>query len=494
VLPPGVYDPAYTKIHSVRLPIPPGGQLVVCAQIFPTDNPLRPLATDRLLFSAPTQERPRIVLQGIRRFGEATIDRGLTIQAGFSSVDGPDPCDRWYQNPSPLEPGRSHSVEHTLWECTSAPLPADGAGRVDVPVRLTRWVPMGGTNERRVEEVVVPIRLQPCLDPSGCGRPREWYEIPIPWAGSRLCGSGFGSGGCSDPAPTDGMAVIRVDYPVVAAAAGDGAAPSRGVVTLLDQIDDSAVAGTPRVQVADFTFVRSPADNVFHRTGQLELVADRPLQFEVTAHEGSPGTCVPSTTATSDGFVDRAVFEFPGLCAGAAYFLEIHAVDEAGNAYDLERSYWYSIPPVAAPMTARVDFLGGPDVPTYGFVYRFGVSIDGQNPTAYWWDWTGSRGTADGCMALAGTSARSRGSVAPIMFDPDQLDVHVRVTVTTTGERDCSGSGATGLGEIVVNGSFTEAELLAGGPLVLETEPGATLPMRLTLTPTGDWRPRAGSS
>lgn len=492
VLPPGVYDPAYTKRHTVRLAIPPGGQLVVCAQIFPTDNPLRPLATDRLLLSAPTQERPRIVLQGIRRFGDATIAPGLTVEAGFRTADAPDPCERWYQNSTPLEPGRSHSIEHTLWECATAPLPVDAGGRVDVPVRLTRPVPTGSGTERRIEEVAIPIRLQPCHDPTGCGRPREWYEIPIPSADSRLCGGMFGSGGCGDPASADGIAVIRVDYPVVAAATVDEGAPARGVVTLLDQVDSAAVSGSPRVRIDDITFLRGPDDDVFHRTASVEFIADRPVQVEVTALGDGPETCVPSAPVATDGFADRFTVEFAGLCAGAAYTHVIHAVDEAGNTYDLDRGYWYAIPPVSAPMTARVDFLGGAGVPNYGFVYRFGVSIDGQSPTAYWWDWTGRQGSAEGCVGLAGTTARSRGTVPPIMFWPDELDVEIRVTVTTTGDGDCSGRPATGLGDIVVRGSFSREELLAGVPLVLETEAGATLPMRLTLEPAGEWRQRAG--
>ena len=483
VSPAGVYDPAYTQLVSARIPIPPGSQVVVCADIYDTTNTLRSPATDRLLFSAPTQERPRIVLQGIRRLGSATIGPGLSVAAGFEL----DPCADWYVTRDPLEAGRSHTIEHVLWECSDDPLPVGGDGSVDVPITLTRTVPRGSASpERRQEQIAVPIRLQACADPGGCSRPREWYEIPIPWGGSRLCGTSFGSGGCGDPDPPDGIAVIRVEYPVVAGPV-DAPPAGGGTVTLLDQVDAAAPAGAPRITLEP-TFEWPVDGDALARTARIRIQADRPVQITIDTIE-TFASCAVTAPVTSTGFSDEFEVEIPGLCAGASYQFPYRVVDEAGNEYVTDFTYMYTPPAISTTVSAQVDFLGGPDVAEFGYIYRFGVSLDGQNPTAYWWDWTGRRGSVDGCRALTGTTARSRGGAPQrIYLGPSDLDVEIRVNITTTGSGDCSGRSATGLGEIVVTGRFTRDQVLSNEPLVLETEPGTALPMRLTVTPISDWR------
>jgi hypothetical protein len=493
VIPVGIYDPAYRQPWVARLPIPPGGQLVVCAQIFSTSNQLRPLATDRLLFSAPTQERPRIVLQGIRRLGDRTIPPGLTVRTGFDD----DRCASWYRSAEPLEPGRAHSVEQTLWECTTAPLPVDAGGAVDVPVRVTRTFGSGSTAEVREEEVAIPIRLQPCADPRGCDRPREWYEVPIPNADSRLCGSGFGSEGCGEPLPPDGIAVIRVEYPVVAGPP-DPPPAGRGTVTLLDQVDAAAPSGTPRFVVEAVDFRPSAEGDGIDHDGRVRMIADRPLRIDMTPQgwmppgEEVPEGCADAVTPVSTTeFSDTFELEMSGFCAGVGYAFPFRATDEVGTVFDIDLMRSYFVPSLGAPMTVRVDFLGGPDVPNYGFMYRFGVLLDGQNPTAYWWDWTGSRGTLDGCIGLgAGTSARSRGGAPQhIYLQPNDLSVEVRMNITTTGESDCSGRSASGLGEITINGSFSREQLMSDAPLVLESGPDVAVPIRVTVERVGPWRP-----
>src|SRR5690606_8010883 len=126
-----------------------------------------------------------------------------------------------------------------------------------------------------------------------------------------------------------------------------------------------------------------------------------------------------------------------------------------------------------------------------GHIYRFGVRLDGQVPTAHWYDWsTSRRGTSDWCMGLSGSTARSRGAVPETYLIGAELEVYVMIHVTTTGSGDCSGDGRTGLGEIEMNGSFTFEQLQSGEPLVLESAPDAPLRMRLTLTTDRDqWRP-----
>jgi hypothetical protein len=486
--PVGIYDPDYRQPWVGRIPVPPGGQLVVCTDIFPTDNRLRPLATDRLLLSAPTQERPRIVLQGIRRLGDATIQPGLVIAAGFDD----DRCAGFHRTTEPIPPGRAQSVEQTIWECATTPLPVDRSGAVDVPVRVTRRVGAGASAQTREEELAIPIRLQPCFDPGGCDRPREWYEIPIPTADSRLCGSGFGSGGCGELEP-DGIAVIRVDYPVIAGSS-DPTAPSRGTATLLDQVD-ATVADGFRFSIEAVDFSPSPAGDPLDHDARLRLITDRPVRLEMSpvgwmppGEEVPPG-CGDPTPVQGGELADTFVLEMTGFCAGVGYRFPFRASDEAGNVYEIDPFEAFWTPTVGAPMEVRVDLLGGPDTPNYGFIYRFGVSLDGQNPTAYWWDWTGSRGAAEGCLGLSGTTARSRGARPQVIYlRPTELTVQVRMTITTTGDTDCSGRSQTGLGELTFDGTFTREQLFSDEPLVLETGPDVPVPMRVTVTRVGDWR------
>jgi hypothetical protein len=488
VIPIGIYDPAYSTPWVARVPIPPGGQVVVCADIFPTSNPLRRTATDRLLFSAATQERPRIVLQGIRRLGDSTISPGMSIRAGF----GGDPCSSWYRNEDPIEPGRPHPVEHALWECVSGPLGVGADGSIDVPVKVSRTVGSGAGRTVREEELAIPIRLQPCSDPTGCGRPREWYEIPIPTASSQMCGTSFGTGGCGEPLAPDGIAVIRVEYPVVAGPP-DAPVPGRGAATLLDQVEPT-LGDTPRYQFQAIDFVPSAAGDPLDRDARVRLVTDRPLQIEMLPVESqppgiaAPPGCDAPAPASSTDFSDSFELEMSGFCAGVGYRFPFRATDEAGMVFEIEPYSAHSIPAIGAPMRVRVDFLGGPETPDFGWLYRFGVSLDGQNPTAYWWDWTGRRGTGDQCFALNGTTARSRGALQTIYLWPGDLDVEVRMTITTTGDTDCSGRSESGLGELSFTGSFSREQLFSGEPLVLESGPDLAVPIRLTVDVVGEWR------
>jgi hypothetical protein len=248
------------------------------------------------------------------------------------------------------------------------------------------------------------------------------------------------------------------------------------------------------VEAVDFR--PSATGDAIDHDGRVRMIADRPLRIDMTPTAWMPpGEAVPEgceealTPVSTTEFADTFDFEMSGFCAGVGYSFPFQATDEAGSVYDIDLPRSYFVPSLAAPMTVRVDFLGGPDTPNYGFMYRFGVSLDGQNPTAYWWDWTGSRGTLDGCLGLAGTTARSRGGAPQQIFlQPNDLSVQVRMNITTTGESDCSGRPATGLGEITFDGSFTREQLMANEPMVLESGPGLAVPVRVTVQRVGPWR------
>lgn len=481
-MPPGVYDPAYVKRYSERFPIPVGGALHVCAWIYPTDNPLTPLAVDSLLFTAPPGQLPRIVLQGIRRAGFADERiASLWLSATVPSTTDHDPCSRTYSNAAePLEPNRTYNLEHTLWECDGAPLPVAASGSVDVPIRLTRPIDGG---EPIVQELAVRIDPDDCAAEPCQGRPREWYEIPIPSASRRLCGTVFGSGGC-DPAPLAGIAVVRVDYPVVS-----GSTEGAGEVLLLDQVDVERVGDAPGFTRPTVTF-RTRAGNPFVSDASVSIFADRPVRLGISAqaegdvcYEGSP---VPVT----ENFATEFTFEMDGFCAGAWYDLMISGVDEAGTTFEWRTGGLYSPPIVSNDLDVEVELLGGPRA-ELGYFYQFNVLVEGQSTTAYWFDFTSPRrGSAEACMALDGTRARSRGYHPPILLFPRDLTVSVTATITTTGNGDCSGDPRTGLGALSLEATFTREQLLSGEPLVAETPPEAPVQMRVTIDPRGTWRSR----
>lgn len=477
VIPVGVYDPAYNRKHQLYVPIPPGGRVVVCAEVFPDDNPLTPVATDRLLLVAPTQQRPRIVLQGIRRLGSQTLPEGVIIQAGAIDSEGlADPCGRFYRTPE-VPAGTTLSVEQTLYECALHPLPVDSSGRGHIPIRVTR---MAGSRAI-TEEVVVPISLDDCST-SACDRPREWYELPIPSADGKLCGSGFGDPSCDGPDP-DGIAVLRVEYPVIASDTD-----RYGAAHLLDQIDGTTAEGNLRTAGWESTI--EPSGDDLRPFVRVRFFADRPVQVQLRSSSVDDDGCSQVEEVASEDHATAFELVFAAQCAGSAFVVDGTATEPDGTVHDIRGTRGFVVPPVKNVARVQVDLLGGDDVPELGYIYRFGVELDGQSPTAYWWDWTPRRrGTADACMALNGTTARSRGYPPEIYLFGAELDVTVKIHVTTTGSDDCSGDGRTGLGEIEMSGSFTFEQLQSGEPLVLESSPDSPLQMRLTLTTERDrWR------
>lgn len=478
IIPVGVYDPAYTRKHQLQVPIPPGGRVVVCADVFPDDNPLTPLATDRLLLVAPTQQRPRIVLQGIRRLGSATLPEGVFIRAGAVNSDGrADPCGGSYSTPT-IPPGGPLSVEQTLYECVLHPLPVDSSGRGHIPLTVTRVV----GSRRLTEEVVIPIALDDCSS-TACDRPREWYELPIPSADSRLCGSGFGAPSCDGPDP-DGIAVLRVEYPVI-----HSDTDRYGAAHLLDQIDAATATGNLRTAGWDVTV--EPTGDELRPLARTRFFTDRPVQVHLRARPFDDDRCSQPEEVVTDGHATAFEIVFSAQCAGAAVLVEGTATEPDGTVHEIARVGAIVLPPLKNVARVQVDLLGGEGLPELGYIHRFDVELDGQKPTAYWYDWSAyRRGTADACMGLADTTARSRGYPPEIYLFGAELDVRVKLHVTTTGTGDCSGDARSGLGEIEMRGSFTYEQLQSGEPLVLESPPDAPLRMRLTLTTERDrWRP-----
>jgi hypothetical protein len=343
------------------------------------------------------------------------------------------------------------SVEHTLYECVSVALPVDGAGRGEIPVTVQR-------DGERIEHVVVPITLDDCSLAS-CDRPTEWYELPI-----RL----------DDGAEVDAVAVLRLEYPVIVSDTDRHRA-----ATLLDQVGARPPGENLHREGTEVTF--EPSGDELHPWTDVHFFTDRPVHIRLTAVPMDDG-CAASETLESSGYQSEFDFRFATMCAGSTFGFEGTATETDGTVHVIERGLTYVAPPLDNVVRAQIDLLGGDEVAELGHVSRFEVLLDGQSPSVRRFDWTAPRrGSTDACMALDGSSARSRTAAPVIRLVGDELDVSVHLTVTATGGGDCRGAGR-GPGDVQMVGSFSYEQLQSGAPLVLETAVGAPLRVRLTLT------------
>ena len=459
-----IYDPLYSKLIGAHLPVPLGGRLLVCVDIFHTDNPLRPFVTDRVLVDAPTRQQPRIVLEGIRRIGDETIQSGLRVTSGGEAgARDIDYCNRGQVLPE-LPPGAAYPVDEVLWECGRVgSRPPDTDGDFEVPIQI--WRP-DGVGRTTLNEVAIPVRMNDC-GREACDRPSEWYEIPF---SSETGRAGF-----------VGIAVVRVEYPIV-----DGPASSDGGAVLLDQVEPALLAEQPRLTRPVATYFDT--DSPFFQDVELSFFSDRPLRLGLSTFElfGEPcfeGVDVP----LSDEFSEEFTIRVSNLCAGYAYGHIVHAIDEAGIEYEI-RTAWGSVPRTAAAhFDTRIELLGGPDLPRLGFLYGPSVMVDGQNATFYWWEpFAAFTGTHVQCVGLDRTTLLQNGRPR-IRLIGTTLDVAFSVEITTTGEDDCSGRSSSGLGVLTFEGSFTREQIASDEPLVLVSDTDQPLQVRITLTRTSDW-------
>lgn len=474
---PAIYDPDFDRLVVARIPMRTGERMLVCVDIFTDDGTLTPLTTDRVLLEAPTQQKPRIVLQGIRRIGDASIAHGLTFTSGGAATGRElDFCNRGLRMPT-MPAGTTHVVEETLWECTLASSPLDSNGAADIPIQMWR---SAGTEREILAELAIPIRGSDCRLGS-CVQPREWFEIPIPLEPNTLCGVVFGSGGCDDTEELDGIAVVRVEYPIVEGAGGTG-----GSAVSLDSIDPD-LPETPRLSRPEF--VSSRTDAPFVSDGTLTFLSDRPLRVGVTTIERlieEPcGDISPLPVATD--FATEFSIDIAGFCAGVSYSFIVTAVDEAGTIFEIDTRSGFTIPAPRAEFDVRVDFLGGETVPRLGFIYGFNVVLDGQSPSDGFDFRAADRGVHMQCLGLDRTFMQSIGS-APVYLRGIDLDVVISFRITVTGEADCNGPSASGLGDVVLRGSFTREELASDEPLVLRTAGDQPIELMVTLNRTRSWR------
>ena len=487
-LPVGVYDPAFTRKVVTEVPVAVGALLLVCATIYDTDNTLRPLGTDYLVLQGPTAQLPQITLEGIRLNDGVRIRFArlhALIQFPGERPGSRDGCAHAWVNNDELS--GAVAVQAPLWVCDSSPLPVDSGGHVDVPVTIGREVDVTSTlRERRTQSWIIPIQLDTC-DPDCPARPTEWYEIPIPTGSEALCGGSFweSSDGC--PQPSDGVAIVKVEYPVI-----DGATNGYGTVAIVGSSDRSIVDptdGAPVVQLSS-TVVDGLVTDPGNISMVVSLISDRPITI-TSLHLTGRGT-THETCSDRDIPVDGSTatdFEFEvSICAGVSMSVLARYTDAAGIAY--ETNVGLAINPYglsSSLVNTRVELLGG-DAPPFGYFYRFELMLDGQRANLYGGlQWSSSSTFGGSCLALDDAVGESLDDPMIMVYD-GALDVHMTLHILTHGSYgpDCpQDPAAIDLGPIELNGSFTMSQLASGEPLVLRTP--ASSPLQVRITVTGNW-------
>jgi len=482
--PVGIYDPIYTRRVVTTIDLPPGGQVLLCATIYDSINTLRPLATDTLLLQGGTAQRPVITLEGLRlndgiRVPAYQLRANIQMPGELATVD--DGCSGGWQNFDDIS--GSVTIDQPLWECTQAALPVDPTGYVKVPVTLTRRI--DGPAEDATQSWGIQVQVDRC-EPSCPRRPAEWFEIPIPSASLVLCGRSFWESDDGCPQPTDGVAIVKIEYPIIEGAAG------RGTSTMIASTDrpvTDPTPGEPTVYLIDHS--EPDGTDWLNLTSALSIISDRPVTISNIRLDDGIGGAGAGCAARDFPVSLPAATEFEidvQVCAGTGMRATARVTDAAGVSYDKHLGFLFAPRATMPALSTTIEFLGGDDIPNFGWIYQFEVFLDGQTPSAYgWYNWSGP-GAIRSCMPLNGTTATNYGGAPSIHVDGGSLEVYLRMNITTGGDTGCSGSGSDGLGIIEFSGSFTMAQIQSGGPMVLTTPPDARIQMRITLTPNATWR------
>lgn len=127
---------------------------------------------------------------------------------------------------------------------------------------------------------------------------------------------------------------------------------------------------------ADFRVANAPENWRYHC--RKYCLADRPVHIVVSSRQELTSGCSAPTPVEPDGFASEFTIELTNMCAGTSLSIQIHITDEDGNEYDFDRGYWYTVPSISAKLAAQLQFLGGPDVPAYGYVYQMDMTVEGQ--------------------------------------------------------------------------------------------------------------------
>lgn len=197
--------------------------------------------------------------------------------------------------------------------------------------------------EGDVLEVTLPTPTNCAIGIFGCVR--EGYthhDVPIPGGrvGTGLCGSGFG--GCEPPSREVFLGNVRL---LVETYAGPAGPPEPGLFGDPWDVDPQTTftpsggfTATPEPQIdlnQSALTVIDPRDG--GRPGLHAVVwFDRPVQVTAVPRPVLGGECpIPAVAQTTAEPSIVATFDFPDMCWGSMYVLDLIATDAAGNVLDL---------------------------------------------------------------------------------------------------------------------------------------------------------------
>lgn len=490
-LPEGVWDTRYRTGTAGTFEMPAGGGAVVCATIYDTENTLRPLATDVFVVHGPRRQVATIDLMGVRVNDGQTIDPGhLSVAAKYDAEYVPDDgCSSWWTNiDTALTAPGAATGDAVLWNCAYTPLPVDDRGYVKVPITVTRRLDTGGADPYRRMTVGLPLQFDDCTRGFCPSKPNEYYEIPIPTNDMSLRGCVFDCGG---PAPSSGVAIVRVTYDVV----GEGNIGSSALLASSDRDADPS-SGAPRLAVAERSrFTPAEGYRFSELRAEYTMFSDRPVTLvsgRVVPELAEGSRCAgerPIEVLTTDA-VTEPRFAVTIACAATVYTVLLTVRDADGVEHELNLIYDRAPMVVGRNVATTVEFLGDSEGHEAGFLYTFDVGIDHSFATTPRgaWTWT-NRHPSDPrylCVAHGSTIARSAHPIDQLfVMNTDFLGIGLSANFTTVC--DNSGSGRGAIGEVSMGGTVDIESLQDGEAIVITSPEDARLQVRITVT-ASNWQ------
>ncbi|MCE9621946.1 MAG: hypothetical protein K8R99_06350 [Actinomycetia bacterium] len=434
------------------------GATLLCAHIFDASN--AEIGTDTIVLRTPTVQRPVITLEGVRLNSGVTIDAENMYVATF----GGGLCSNTYSNSAALT-GAAATASYVLWDCGLE------AGETEsIGVSVGNLTP----DPNRSFERSIPISIDIC-DPDCPSRPAEWHEIPIPPSDGERCGEREGDfpGECTTSA---GVAILKVVYQTTIGAPGPA-----GSATLVSS--DAPTERAPVIRVVSTDV--GPTDNWGAIPALVNIESDNVVTL-VDVETGTTGPDACAIPATFDGAPSTHFTIGFTVCAGTDTGFSVTVLDDEGFTYLIDVGEITGIPDVVSDAVhSTIEFLGG-DAPRFGFVSRFGATVDATSAALWGFNWSGTAGTAPGCVSLDDAVYQSDIDPRVAIETAGQLYAEGFFHVAGAGEDDCGDpSDAPFRPDYELYGLAPLSQLQAGEPLVFTTRPGVIYQVRITVT--GEW-------
>ena len=471
--PTGVYDASYTRQVLARVPLTGNTHVLLCARIFDRANAFTPLATDAFLLDGPQLQVPHVLVHDVQFVEPLDLAAGdIEVHVG-TAVDG---CGDPWTNSGGVAAGRLSIRPAAEIMCTQIAIPASGGSTATLPVEVRRRD--GADWLSTTYALELPHRDCAQLR---CGTGTYWEEFAVPMpVAEPACDRPYWDTAACNPAG-DGVVLITVRYDTV----GRGRQGSATFLGSTDRAPSGPIGTAPTIQLLGGT----PTPTFFWNAVpvQLSLIADTPVVLDslrLTAIDAAADTdpaCTQLADTAVGGFPSGEFAPTVMVCARITYDVTATHTDTTGAQHVSELGA-IAVRGVSNDLAVSVEFLGG-TVPAYGWMQQFALDVDGTTPFQSVWSATSLAGVT-ACRSLDTTVAAF--NLREVALVGSTLDVRVQFVIPSAGELDCPSSPDDAPGRVVLKGSFTQAQLFSGQPLVLVTDASAPLQMRVTIA--GTWQ------